>query len=512
MIRAFILVLLCLLPLSKAQAFDMQHFEQLPVLHEGRVKPIDSLGRTHLKRLSDTATHKDLSPAAWVAVLLFDPKNAANQPIFFVRNKTLKKQLDLDEDQALFSFTEMQDALAPTASQLPELLKPAPKDLTPEQAELLRLHDGMLSILTFANNFNALQVFDMEEQESLPYITAWQAMSDAYGKGDEDAWAEASQRALAFTKAHLKAPDKLEIEVLYNRANLYILAMLLYGFVVLAIFIPQTFWPARIIFAAGVFVHGCAVGTRMYLLERPPVGTLYESVLFVSLIVTLIALFIARKSDNRATLFAGSVAAITMLGIAPYLLQQGESLELLSAVLNTNFWLSTHVLCITAGYGICVLGGCLAHIYLALRAFKPDQELQQKLARSVYMISLVALLFTAIGTILGGIWADQSWGRFWGWDPKENGALLIVLWLLWLQHGRLSGHIRSLYFIAGIAYVNVIVAIAWFGVNLLNVGLHSYGFIDGIAWGLGSFVLLETVLVAALLGAINFKERAQHVD
>jgi hypothetical protein len=114
---------------------------------------------------------------------------------------------------------------------------------------------------------------------------------------------------------------------------------------------------------------------------------------------------------------------------------------------------------------------------------------------SVYGVACFALLFSFVGTILGGIWADQSWGRFWGWDPKENGALLIVLWnavLLHLHWGRLVGD-RAL--MAGAVFGNVITSFSWFGLNMLGVGLHSYGFMDGAPFWLGTFVLSQLAIM-----------------
>jgi len=150
----------------------------------------------------------------------------------------------------------------------------------------------------------------------------------------------------------------------------------------------------------------------------------------------------------------------------------------------------------------------MAHFYMVLRLNETKSAPKiSALYKSIYKVSIVALLLTAVGTVLGGIWADQSWGRFWGWDPKENGALLIVLWLIWIQHGRLGGNLRDLPFMAGIAFLNVIVALAWFGVNLLNVGLHSYGFTSGIAWGLGLFCGAELLIVGGLWIAVRHNER-----
>ena len=124
-------------------------------------------------------------------------------------------------------------------------------------------------------------------------------------------------------------------------------------------------------------------------------------------------------------------------------------------------------------------------------------------------MTLFALFFTLFGTILGGIWADQSWGRFWGWDPKENGALLIVLWQLLMIHSRLAGIVKPPLFALGMALNNIIVALAWFGVNLLQVGLHSYGFDDGVAKNLYIFILFEILFCLGLYYFPRMRSRFQ---
>jgi cytochrome c biogenesis factor len=153
-------------------------------------------------------------------------------------------------------------------------------------------------------------------------------------------------------------------------------------------------------------------------------------------------------------------------------------------------------LCITAGYGWCLIVSVLAHVWLVQGARGLNND---HLMKPIKIFTLLSLLFTAVGTILGGIWADQSWGRFWGWDPKENGALLIVLWIVWILHGQISGHIKKHFAMAALAALSIIVSIAWFGVNLLNVGLHSYGFISGMAYSLGGFIAFELMLIGVLL-------------
>jgi ABC-type transport system involved in cytochrome c biogenesis permease subunit len=159
------------------------------------------------------------------------------------------------------------------------------------------------------------------------------------------------------------------------------------------------------------------------------------------------------------------------------------------AVLNTNFWLIIHVVTITIGYGLCLIGGFLSHVYLYLLN-KNNKDLSV-LYKIIFSFSLLALFFSFSGTLMGGVWADQSWGRFWGWDPKENGALLIVLWLTFIIHAKLSNLISENNFIIGMIINLIVLSLAWFGVNLLGVGLHAYGFIEGIEKFLFCFIFFE---------------------
>ena len=235
------------------------------------------------------------------------------------------------------------------------------------------------------------------------------------------------------------------------------------------------------------------IAARIGILLRPPVSTLYESVLFVAWVVAMLGIIAAPKlKPEQTTIIRCLIAAISaaLLAVADTLATEGDTLGVLIAVLNTNFWLATHVICITLGYACAILAGSMAHIAL--------YHIHKEWMRPVQTLTLIALMLTALGTILGGIWADQSWGRFWGWDPKENGALLIVLWLIWVLHGKLGGQLGKAAYLALLGAVNIIVALAWFGVNLLSVGLHSYGFIEGVAIGLFSFCAGEAVLLTVL--------------
>ena len=176
-------------------------------------------------------------------------------------------------------------------------------------------------------------------------------------------------------------------------------------------------------------------------------------------------------------------------------------MEMLRAVLDTNFWLATHVVTITIGYSGTFLAGAIAIVYALRRQFAPrlDPVTTRNLVSMAYGIIAFSLLFSFVGTVLGGIWADQSWGRFWGWDPKENGALLIVLWNAIILHARWGGYARERGIMAMAIFGNVITSLSWFGVNMLGVGLHSYGFMDKAFWALTGFCASQVLLMTLAL-------------
>ena len=171
---------------------------------------------------------------------------------------------------------------------------------------------------------------------------------------------------------------------------------------------------------------------------------------------------------------------------------------MMRAVLDSNFWLATHVVTVTVGYAATFLAGFLALIYVVRGVFTRslDADTARALARMVYGIVCFATLFSFVGTVLGGIWADQSWGRFWGWDPKENGALIIVFWNSLILHARWGGLVKETGLMGLAIFGNVVTAWSWFGVNMLGVGLHSYGFMDAAFWWLIAFIALQLAAIA----------------
>jgi ABC-type transport system involved in cytochrome c biogenesis permease subunit len=238
--------------------------------------------------------------------------------------------------------------------------------------------------------------------------------------------------------------------------------------------------------------------TRMWLEGRPPVTNLYSTAPFIGWTAITLCLIVESFFKNSIGTVAGGTIGVATLIIAHHLSLSGDTLEMMRAVLDSNFWLATHVVVINMGYGATALAGFLALIYIVRGVFTTtlDKATADALARMVYGILCFATLFSLVGTILGGIWADQSWGRFWGWDPKENGALIIVIWNAVILHARWGGMIKQRGLMCLAVGGNIATAWSWFGVNMLGVGLHSYGFTDSAFVPLITFGLSQLLMIA----------------
>ena len=309
------------------------------------------------------------------------------------------------------------------------------------------------------------------------------------------------QKALYGSSDFSLEPSILKKETWYNNINLFYKSITFYILAFFALCLSLMIWkrPLRFIslgsISLGFFFHSYGLYSRMLITGRPPVSTLYESIIFVGFISVLCALILEYFRKDGLGLLIGSIAGLIFHYVSFGYAADGDTMGVLVAVLNSNFWLATHVTTITTGYGISIVAGIMGHILLIYSIIHPgDRGKLKEIYNNTFGVTLLALFFTLFGTILGGIWADQSWGRFWGWDPKENGALLICMWQIFMIHLRLTGMVKGSGFCFGMVINIIIVTLAWFGVNLLSIGLHSYGFASGIALNLSLFILFELVL------------------
>ncbi len=300
-----------------------------------------------------------------------------------------------------------------------------------------------------------------------------------------------------------KMKSRLHHEWDFNQATPFMVAMSLY---VLVFVLAALSWlrvekplarSALWILTLALVIHTIGLISRIYIQGRPPVTNLYSSAIFVGWGGAVLGLILERLYRNGVGSVTASGLGFLTLLVAHNLAMDGDTMTMMQAVLDTNFWLATHVVVITIGYGATFLAGFLSIVYILRGVFTRglDRETAASLARMIYGIIAFATLFSFVGTILGGIWADQSWGRFWGWDPKENGALLIVLWNALILHARWGGLVKH----RGLAVLgvcgNIVTSWSWFGTNMLGVGLHAYGFIDSALFWMFVFVGSQLVLI-----------------
>jgi ABC-type transport system involved in cytochrome c biogenesis permease subunit len=247
-----------------------------------------------------------------------------------------------------------------------------------------------------------------------------------------------------------------------------------------------------------------AITQRCLIMQRAPVGNLYDTIIFISAAMVLLALVLEWFFRRRFALGAAPImgAVLVYLSRRFEMGDPKDHMDPLVAVLASNFWLTLHVITITLGYAAGLLAAFLSTIYILMRGLRldnGDSELRSLLTRATYGIVCVTLFLSLVGTVLGGIWANDSWGRFWGWDPKENGALLIVIWTLVILHARAGGLLREWGVHLATAFTACVIVFSWWHVNFLGVGLHNYGFTAGqeVVW-----TFYTAMLIIIVFGAV----------
>ncbi len=566
-------------------------FGRLPVLSEGRFKPLDSVARSTLLVIKGSQTivlpGKEptvLTPDQWLLDVMFAPEKADAYKVFYIDDPDLialvgKSEANLsihyhsfNEIAPHIAEIEAQEKLAePVGAQARNHFQSSVVQLYGNLSHYLRLRravvpDGSKDFLgelihlqeNLVEGVDAVRAKEegkphdeakaaalMEEgqkfvgmSESTDLLAippdegddpnAWHnaghALLETFGKGEVNpavfayagmayAWrgnqTESFEHILGLYQASLakhfpRQVEKARIETVFNAAQPFYAGMWMYLGAFLFAALSWIRWPepARLsavgLVGVGWVVTTVGIATRMWLEGRPPVTNLYSSALFIgwgSVALCLVLEVIYKNAIGTAA--AGMIGFATLI-IAHHLAMAGDTLEMMRAVLDSNFWLGTHVVVVATGYASTYLSGALAIIYILRGIFTRtlDKATADSLARMVYGIVCFATLFSFVGTVLGGIWADQSWGRFWGWDPKENGALIIVIWNALILHARWAGMVRQRGLMCLAVFGNIVTSWSYFGTNMLGVGLHSYGFTQAAFWWLTAFVASQLAIIA----------------
>jgi ABC-type transport system involved in cytochrome c biogenesis permease subunit len=524
-------------PSVRAARWDpaiVDRFARLPVQDDGRIKPLLThvsylLLRLHGSRTLRLPDGTALSPAEWALDLWLFPERAERYPVFQVQTSEVIDALELDHDgkkkRDRYSLAELRPGLPRLVSLAERYARIPENERSPVEQQIVLL----------AHNVDDHQApwrwIPPADAAAPTWFKPGELGGDGHGHGPSGkpdpvvllhherlrelrADPAAFGRELTVLGEHLRGSlrargegEMLDAEVAYLRADWFYRALLAFGLgFLLAAFgwLWRNRWLDRATWAAtglGLLLVVWGIVTRCLLRARPPISGLYDTLLFVAGAIVLAALLL--ELLHRRRVFLSLAAGLGLAGMflaGRFEASEGrDTMPTLQAVLDTNFWLATHVTVINLGYAGTLLAGFLAHVWLlgGRRRRERDPAFFRSLSVATYGTLCFATLFTTVGTILGGIWANDSWGRFWGWDPKENGALMIVLWNLAILHARLGGFARDY----GIAMLcvggNLVVAFSWFHTNLLGVGLHSYGFAAGLNAAVWSFYALETLVLVA---------------
>jgi ABC-type transport system involved in cytochrome c biogenesis permease subunit len=519
-------------PVAPENGLDLAAFSKLPVNYGGRVMPLDTLARIDLKIISGRESLADPAdkdkthpPIRWLADTLSDAPGAFDYKVILIDAPDVRTQLGLDPKEKFFSLNDLLAHRDAAQRQFDLAIQVPDAQRDPFQRHMADLAQHVKQYIDMRQMGQLLLVPPPGEENGQwkPLMTSrgtlqpggkpFMELLDNYRNDQPRQFNEGvAQYHATLVKQLPSTMTKVDYEVFVNHADPYFWCMWLYVFMV---FVPaclswlgwrEFFWPV----AMGSMIvialyHTFGIVSRVYLTGWGPVTNLYSAAVFIGWACVLFAIGLERIYRNGVGAAAGALIGFASLILAHFLGLDGDMMKPLQAVLMTKFWLWTHVPCIVLGYASTILAAVLAIVYVVLGLFTPliDKPSDKALSRMVYAITCFAILFSFVGTILGGIWADYSWGRFWGWDPKENGAILIVLWNAVILHARWSGMVKHRGMMVLAILGIVVTSWSYFGTNLLGVGLHSYGFMEG--WASRLVMVWGGTIIMATIGLVPMK-------
>jgi len=522
------------MPAADSSSLDFKQWGLLAIQDGGRRKPIDTFARETLIKTTGRSSYTDTRGRKWQAndfllSMLLDTHDWKSEPMILVSVGQLIEKLGLDKTQRRFSFSQL--------TALPELdrlageahaLKKAEKPLDHLQNEVMSVSER-LAIFAHVMDGSAFLLVPApakttdpwvvppdfgryyDETQFAPWQTQLQTLATAYAKGDGFPFGRAANQLRdglrGLSPKIYPVESQLRLEYFYNHWDGFYRAAWCYGIALLLLaFASMAGKSGGVLQMAGVALsitgllfHGSGIAMRCLIAGRPPVTNMYESIIWVSFAVSFFGMiFFARYRTPVYLLAALPVSLVALLLVHQMPIAMPSSIDPLVPVLRDNFWLTIHVLTITLSYAAFALAMGFGHIMLFRYVRNPvAARADQPMHFWLYRVLQLGVLLLAAGTILGGVWANYSWGRFWGWDPKETWALIALLCYILTLHGRLAGWWTQFGLVVASVVCFLAVLMAWYGVNfVLGKGLHSYGFGLGGETYVVSFVVADLLFVA----------------
>lgn len=512
---------------------DSAGLGSLHVQDGGRIKPLDTLARESLQLIHGKTSFRDKKPLDVFMTWILAPEPWESLEFIEIRHSGLRDVLRFPHDRFQFSPKELytNDRVSLVIKEL-QAERSRGNKLTPYFQAVARL-ESQLSMFLAIKSGEAVRVVPPKEG------TKWVALSELSGDQREaflkmvSSYAQSlggspSDEFLSDVEkfkdiARAENPDgygsdrMMNLEIHFNSLHPFRWAWIAYlsALTLMAMFaLFGNVWLTRFswtFLSAGLLLHAYGIILRCIINGRPPVSNMYETVIWVPfgvLVISLVLALVYRVGVILAASTAVAVGCLILADVAPAILD--ASLQPLEPVLRSNFWLSTHVVIITLSYAGFFLAFALGDflLYFYLRGEKEFAQKIQIFSQALYRSIQVGIVLLAAGIILGGIWADYSWGRFWGWDPKETWALIALLGYLALLHARLVGLVRNFGMAVGAVLAFSLVIMAWYGVNyVLGAGLHSYGFGAGGVEYVTAFVAAHLVYAGYVAVVYNHRHK-----
>jgi cytochrome c-type biogenesis protein CcsB len=518
-----------------AQPMDFKTLSLIPIQEGGRVKPLDTFARESVRFITGHEKFEDKSSMDVLLDWLTHPAQWNDKNFILIENLDLKSLLSVDKDQKRVapSFLLKNDGFIAYAKmnyakqQKKITLNAMEKESLSVFGRLEKFEDiesgRLLTLIPIPNektqkwvSLEDLQDSYRQNPKGMPdaikeVLMSFAGILKSYDANDAAGFSTQSQNlsGLLGQLAGKGAVDagKIALEVQFNAVKPFEWTWIIQAtaFVLMGLSLllgaRLLYWPGFALFVAGILMSVYGFTMRCLIAGRPPVSNMYESLIWVTFGMTVFALIFELIYKNRQFAVAGSALAVIGFILAdnvPTILD--PSIQPIEPVLRSNFWLTIHVLTITLSYAAFLLSLGIGHFCLwTLWKHPHDKEKLQKQIKLLYRVVQVGVVLLASGTILGGVWASYSWGRFWGWDPKETWALIALLGYVAILHGRLGGWLKEAGFIIGVVVAFLGVLMAWYGVNfILGAGLHSYGFSKGGLPYVIGFVVIELILVTVV--------------
>lgn len=514
----------------------------------GRIKPVNTLSSQILRKIARKTTFEGLTSDQVFLGMLSNPEYWQKVPLIKVSHEEIRSLLGLKSKYTsfydiIYSDTDDTYRLAPYVERA---YMKTPAYRTKFDNEIIRLDEriniclvvfqtNLLKIFPVPNDYknnwyaptDSLNVFtDMDSLFTNSIISIYfQEINNALKSND---WSKPDEY-LNYIKlfqekygGHIMPSDRKQVlEIWYNKANLFNRLASIYGLIgfILLIFhfigILIQRYSFKIIYAFGDYIllllfaaHTFGLILRWYISGHAPWSNGYEALTYIGWATILAGIIFSKKA--RITLPVTAVLAFLILHVAHLSWMDPEITNLVPVL--KSIWLVIHVAIITASYGFLALGALLALVNLILMNFQTSQNVYtintqiNRLTAVIEMTLIIGLYMLTIGTFLGGVWANESWGRYWGWDPKEAWALITVLIYAFIAHMRIIPGLKGIFIfnlIALFGFSSVIMT--YFGVNYYLSGLHSYAKGDPVPIPDYVFYTITVLSVISILAYINKK-------